>query len=336
MSAPPPPLQPPRYSFSYEAVPTTPSPSSTSSQMSHMQQQHPPSMTISRSSASSQQPPNNHQQQDEALPRYSISGPASRSSLSSLSRGRNSYSRPSSFDMANNNSHYRKSSTAAYSNTYVAMDPNYDGSYLSDDESATTPTTMLLNNHHSQGRKHHHVSHFNNDHYTGDKEPVRIMLIPVLTKETVESRRSFLRRRIIYILASLSILSMFLIHIPWGLIESAISKNTSDSSISLPPNTTPVTIDLATSSSSTCQQQSPLVPTRNDNLNEIYKSQYDLNNASFADRIAGLLSGMVKIKTASFDDMKTKPPALPAPDDDVRRAGLDVLHEYLKANWPLV
>ncbi|KAJ3414973.1 hypothetical protein HDV05_005804 [Chytridiales sp. JEL 0842] len=85
-----------------------------------------------------------------------------------------------------------------------------------------------------------------------------------------------------------------------------------------------------------CGQVEPLVPKANPQLQDIFESRFSVDNKEFAAAVAEKLGGMVRFETASYDDMKTPPPPVDQPDDDSRRAGLPVLHEYLTKTWPLV
>ncbi|KAI9364957.1 carboxypeptidase S, partial [Zopfochytrium polystomum] len=82
-----------------------------------------------------------------------------------------------------------------------------------------------------------------------------------------------------------------------------------------------------------CAQELPLAPSSHPALDQVFASYYDGSNTSFTDALAQKLSGMVRIQTVSFDDMKTRPVEEPLPDDP-RRLGLYELRSYLKATWP--
>ncbi|KAI9351130.1 carboxypeptidase S [Zopfochytrium polystomum] len=117
-----------------------------------------------------------------------------------------------------------------------------------------------------------------------------------------------------------------------GVLPEAVSKEESNASADRP--NPPVPHDEAAPLSS-CQQELPLVPPSDAALDRVFATYYNLANTSFTQTVAEKLSGMVRIKTVSFDDMKGQPVEEPLPDDP-RRLGLYELRSYLKSTWPTV
>ena len=95
--------------------------------------------------------------------------------------------------------------------------------------------------------------------------------------------------------------------------------------------------DLESITKWTSKQEEPLRPANHTNLHRVFVQQFSTSdsNSEYATSIASKLSGMVQIKTVSFDDMKNlPPPSHPLPDDE-RRKGFDTLREYMRLTWPL-
>ncbi|ORY41293.1 Zn-dependent exopeptidase [Rhizoclosmatium globosum] len=73
-------------------------------------------------------------------------------------------------------------------------------------------------------------------------------------------------------------------------------------------------------SAASCAQTDPRAPPPSPVLDSVFATQFSLANASYSNQAATRLAGLVRIRSESFDDMKT-PPSDPDTDDP-RRAGL--------------
>ncbi|KAJ3292867.1 hypothetical protein HDU79_000964 [Rhizoclosmatium sp. JEL0117] len=83
-----------------------------------------------------------------------------------------------------------------------------------------------------------------------------------------------------------------------------------------------------------CAQADPRAPPPSPVLDSVFATQFSLANASYSNQVATRLAGLVRIRSESFDDMKT-PPSDPDTDDP-RRAGLVQIRDYLRVTYPLV